>query len=42
MKKLNVAFTVDIDDRNSVRDIIIKLRNVTNKLNEKWKKLEPK
>ena len=42
MKKLNVAFTVDIDDRNSVRDIIIKLRNVINKLNEKWKKLESK
>ncbi len=41
MKKLNIAFSVDLDNRDNVRDTIIKLEDITKKLKEKWKMMGP-
>ena len=40
MKKLKITFSVDIDDRDNIRDTIIKLDKVIKKLKERWKKME--
>ena len=42
MKKLDVKFSVDIDDREDVRDTIVKLDKVIKKLRSKWKTMEIK
>ena len=42
MKKLNVKFSVDIDDREDVRDTIVKLDKVIKKLRSRWKTMEIK
>ena len=40
MKKFKVTFSVDLDNRDDIRDTIIKLKDITNKLNAKWKTME--
>jgi len=42
MKKLDVKFSVDIDDREDVRDTIVKLDKVIKKLRSRWKTMEIK
>ena len=42
MPKLNVAFSLNIDDRKDVRDTIIKLDDIIKKLRKKWKMMEVK
>ena len=40
MKKLNIAFSVDIDDRDDVRDTIIKLNDIIKKLKIRWRTMD--
>lgn len=40
MNKLNIKFPVDLDDRDSIRDVLIQLKRYVFLLESRWKRMD--